>query len=150
MPRATGTLDCVALCGGIVPEVMGFSEDPTSFALAISRLTSVTGFLDLERSVWQASDRHRRRRSYDAYHFVGDSFDYKSGLFVAVQSWLPVSAWLTTRCDTLNDFCMEVQEWLLGCIGVQGQTMAGQGKLITHTLAQNSSLNPYAPQTQVE
>lgn len=84
--------------------------------------------LDLERSVWQATVHYRRHRSYDAYHFVGDRFDYKSGLFVAVQSWLPVSAWLPTRCDTLNDFYMEVQEWLLGCTNVNAQTMGGQGK----------------------
>jgi hypothetical protein len=82
--------------------------------------------LDLERSVWQASVNYRRHRSYDADHFIGDSFDYKSGLFVAVQSWLPVSAWLPTRCETLNDFYMEVQEWLLGCTNDKAQTIRGR------------------------
>jgi hypothetical protein len=62
--------------------------------------------LDLERSVWQASENYRGPRLYDADHFARSQ-----GLFVAIQSWLPGSSWLPKRCKSIADFYKEVNGW---------------------------------------
>ncbi len=69
--------------------------------------------LDLERSVWQDSRHYRYPRSYDAKHFLTNPPGKERGLFVAIQSWLPISSWLPPRCHTLGEFYKEVELWLL-------------------------------------
>ncbi len=80
---------------------------------SVHALTGCNGILDLEKSVWQDSKHYRHPRRYDANHFLEDRLDAASGSFVAIQSWLPVSAWLPPRCKTLSDFYKEVEGWLL-------------------------------------
>jgi len=68
--------------------------------------------LDLERSVWQASEHYRQPRLYDADHFAQGVLSQGCGVFAAVQSWLPVSSWLPARYGTLDAFYQDLERWL--------------------------------------
>jgi hypothetical protein len=69
--------------------------------------------LDLERSVWQANEWYRRERIYDQRHFLGNDDPNVRGIFVAVQSWLPLASWLPSRYRSLGDFYAELTNWVL-------------------------------------
>jgi hypothetical protein len=74
--------------------------------------TGCNTVLDLERSVWHSSARYRHPRCYDLEHFAGKTVSGSAGLFVAIQSWLPLSSWLPSRCNSLNDFYLEIEQWI--------------------------------------
>jgi hypothetical protein len=66
--------------------------------------------LNLEHSVWHASERYRGTRLYDAEHFA--KISYASGPFVAIQSWLPVSSWLPEQWHCIECFYQALGAWI--------------------------------------
>jgi hypothetical protein len=77
----------------------------------VCQMEGCNAVLDLEKSVWQESSRYRSCRTYDAKHFLAGGRD--RGPFVAIQSWLPISSWLPSRCRSLAEFYDEVKGWVL-------------------------------------
>lgn len=76
----------------------------------IYRKKSCNTILNLEQSVWHATDCYRQTRLYDKYHFL---YELHQGFFLAVQSWLPISAWLPDQYRSVEDFYTELEAWIL-------------------------------------
>lgn len=65
--------------------------------------------LDLERSVWQASDWYRQPRLYDRRHFCPAE---PGGLFIAIQSWIDSRHWLPLRYEKVEAFYTDLAGFL--------------------------------------
>jgi len=78
----------------------------------ICRLSGCNSVLDLSRSIWRESGVYRQPRIYDEKHFRGREMDNSCGLFIAIQSWLPVNSWLPEQFRDLSDFYCDVEKWL--------------------------------------
>lgn len=69
--------------------------------------------LDLERSIWEPSVKYRNPRVYNKEHFLRKLPNERSGIFIAVQSWLPLSSWLPTHYSSRDSFYCDLERWIL-------------------------------------
>ncbi|MDP2400719.1 MAG: DUF6492 family protein [Actinomycetota bacterium] len=93
---------------------MGLYFEYLEMAGRLEKLYEICGpnrVLHVEGSVWHASERYRHPRPYDAAHF--ERVIAEGGLFVAIQSWLALEAWLPgTGFESLPAFYAHLGEVL--------------------------------------
>jgi Family of unknown function (DUF6492) len=70
------------------------------------QMSTANRLLDLPHSIWQVSHHYREPRNYEIDFF---SKYQEKGLFVAIQSWLPVSAWLPKRFESIYSYYRELE-----------------------------------------
>ena len=67
-------------------------------------LVGADHILDLSRSIWHPSDVYRKERTYSVGGLLSDCSANEGGIFVAIQSWLPIRAWLPNTFSSSIEF----------------------------------------------